>query len=142
MAYIIVVGCGRLGVHLASEFSRRGHSVVVVDPEELALASLPPDFGGFRMEGDATEVAILRQAKAEQADQLIAVTRDDNVNLAVAQMAKVVCRVPEVVARVSDPDREAIFRDLGVRTVCPLTLAAGELLRAAADSPGGREMST
>ena len=141
MAYIIVVGCGRLGAHLAGEFSRQGHSVVAVDSDEQALASLALDFGGFRMEGDATEVALLRQAKAAQADQLIAVTRDDNVNLAVAQMAKVVFHVPEVVAGVSDPDREAIFRDLGVRTVCPLTLAAGELLRSA-DAPGGREKTT
>jgi Trk K+ transport system NAD-binding subunit len=34
-------------------------------------------FGGFRMEGDAAEASVQRQAKAEQADELIASTRDD-----------------------------------------------------------------
>jgi trk system potassium uptake protein TrkA len=127
--YILVVGCGRLGAHVAGQLSRLGHSVVVVDADEASFGSLSHEFSGFRLEGDATELAVLRQAKAERADRLIAVTSDDNVNLAVAQTAKVVFRVPHVVARVSDPQREEIFRVMGVHTVCPLSLAEGELLR-------------
>ena len=101
--YVVVAGCGRLGAHLAGELSRRGHSIVVIDANEAAFSLLPVEFGGFRLEGDATEMAVLRQAKTDRAESLIAVTADDNVNLAVAQVAKHVFRVPEVLARVSDP---------------------------------------
>ena len=126
--YVLVVGCGRLGAHLASQLSRRGHSVVVIDTNEAKFSSLAVEFGGFRLEGDATELAVLRQAKADRADSLIAVTADDNVNLTVAQVGKHVFEIPEVFARVSNPQRVAISEELGVQTVCPLTLASEDLL--------------
>lgn len=126
--YYVVVGCGRLGADLAGQLSRAGHSVVVIDVNEEKFASLAVDFGGFRLEGDATEIDLLRRAKTDKADCLIAVTDDDNVNLTVAQVAKHVFEVKEVLACVSDPERTAVFRDLGVDTVCPLTLACNHLL--------------
>lgn len=125
--YVVVVGCGRLGSYLACQLSRDGHSVVVIDEDEKALEGLPPEYGGFRIEGDATELAVLRQAKADRADLLIAATHNDNINLMVAQVAKRFLDVPEVVARVFDPRREGTFRALGVDTVCP-TSVAGDLL--------------
>jgi trk system potassium uptake protein TrkA len=134
--YIIIAGCGRLGTHLANQLSRQGHSIVAIDTDEGKFRNLCADFSGFRIEGDASELALLRQAKADKADKLIAVTRDDNVNLAIAQIAHVVLKVPVVVARVNDPQREAIFREFGIHTVCPLRLANDDLLvRFAAKPP-------
>jgi trk system potassium uptake protein TrkA len=132
--YILVAGCGRLGAHLASQLSRRGHSVVVIDVNEEKFASLAVEFSGFRLEGDATELAVLRQAKADKAHCLIAVTGDDNVNLAVAQVGQQVFHIARVFARVSDPRRNEVFQELGLCTVCPHTLAANELLSHAIDA--------
>lgn len=126
--YIVVVGCGRLGVYLANRLSRQGHSVVAIDNNEAKFARLSSEFSGFRLEGDGAELAVLQRAKIQEADRLIAVTREDNVNLAIAQIAKSVFGVSEVVARVNDPQREAIFRELGIRTVCPLILATEYML--------------
>jgi len=126
--YVLVVGCGRLGANIASQLSRQGHSVVVIDSNEAKFSSLAVEFGGFRLEGDATEVAVLRQAKADRADSLIAVTADDNVNLTVAQMGRHVFGIAEVFARVSNPERAAMSEELGVEAVCPLTLASEDLL--------------
>jgi trk system potassium uptake protein TrkA len=126
--YIIIAGCGRLGVHLANRLSRRGHSIVAIDRKESKFANLSSEFSGFRLLGDATEIAVLRQAKTNLADKFIAVTRDDNVNLSLAQTAKHFFQVPSVVARVWDPQRVEIFRELGVHTVCPLLLAVDDLL--------------
>jgi trk system potassium uptake protein TrkA len=137
--YIIVVGCGRLGVHLANQLSRQGHSVVAIDVNDAKFRNLSAEFSGFRLEGDALELDVLKQAKTASADKLIAVTHDDNVNLAIAQIAHAVFEVPVVVARVNDPQREAIFRELGVHTVCPLLLAHDDLLRRFALGAGGRE---
>jgi trk system potassium uptake protein TrkA len=121
--YIIIVGCGRLGSYLANKLSRDGHSVVAIDIHASAFDALTFEFSGFRMEGDATEYAELIRAKIEHADILIATTREDNVNLMIAQIAKEVFKVPKVMARVDDPNRVKIYSDLGVETICPTTVA-------------------
>jgi trk system potassium uptake protein TrkA len=127
--YIVIAGCGRLGVQLANRLSREGHRIVAIDHDERKFAGLSSEFSGFRLLGDVTELTVLEQAKTHLADKFIAVTRDDNVNLATAQIAQVVFQVPIVVARVWDPQREAIFREYGIYTVCPLILAVEDLLR-------------
>lgn len=131
--YIVVVGCGRLGSLLANRLSRDGNSVVVIDPVETALDDLSPDFSGFRINGDATHMAVLKAAKLKNADVLIATTPEDNVNLMVAQVAQKVFRVPHVLARVFDPRREEIYAQLGIETICPTSLAAGIFLEAVAN---------
>ncbi len=124
--FVVVVGCGRLGSHLANQLSRSGHRVVVIDRQESAFSGLQAEaFSGFRVEGDASEPAVLRRAEIDKADVLIAATREDNVNIMVALVAKRVFRVRHVMARVYDPGREQIYRELGLGTVCP-TVIAGE----------------
>ncbi len=133
--YIVIVGCGRLGSMLANQLSGQGRSVVVVDRDEAAFHNLSTEFSGFQVTGDAAELAILRQAKIDQADCLLAITRHDNVNLMVAQVAKVVFQVPKVIARVFDPSREAVYRQFEIETICPTTLSAEWFLAALQDQP-------
>ena len=121
--HVIVVGCGRLGSYLANRLSHDGHSVVVIDVDSSAFNALSTEYSGFRVEGDVTEFAVLSQAKTGEADLVIATTREDNVNLMVAQVARKVFQVPRVMARVFDPKREEIYRDLGIETVCPTSIA-------------------
>lgn len=127
--YVVIVGCGRLGSHLANQLSREGHSVVVIDADEGAFSGLSNEYGGFRVHGDATELGVLRQAKAELADAVFAATGGDNVNLMVAQVARTVLGVPRVAARVSNPAREEIYRRMGIETLCPTSVAAELFLR-------------
>ncbi|RME44410.1 MAG: TrkA family potassium uptake protein [Caldilineae bacterium] len=122
--YIIIVGCGRLGSLLANRLSSMGHSVVVIDRNEAAFSKLTAEFSGFQLVGDAVELDVLRQAKIRQADCLLATTKEDNVNLMVAQVARTIFHVPAVIARVFDPSREAIYREFGVTTISPTLLAA------------------
>ncbi|RQV98920.1 TrkA family potassium uptake protein [bacterium] len=125
--YIIVVGCGRLGSLIANRLSAIGHSLIVIDNNPHAFDNLSTEYSGFRIEGDATEFSVLKEAKTSQADIFIASTRDDNINLMVAQVARKICQVPYVIARVVDPKKEATFREMGVETICP-TYIAGEVL--------------
>jgi trk system potassium uptake protein TrkA len=122
--YIIIVGCGRLGSLLASTLSNQGTSVVVIDNDESTFDSLSLEFSGFQILGDAAELAVLRAAKIDQADCLLAVTGNDNLNLMVAQLAKILFEVPMVLVRLIDPDREAIYQDFGLVTISPTKLAA------------------
>ena len=121
--FVVVVGCGRYGSHLANGLSAAGHSVVVIDHDPARFDTLTTEFSGFRVEADATELATLREAKLDQADLLVAATHSDNVNIMVAQVAARIFGTPRVIARVSDPRRESVFRDLGIETVSPTSLA-------------------
>ena len=137
--FVVIVGCGRLGCLVASRLSLTGHAVVVIDSDEAAFGQLAPEFSGFRVEGDATELAILKQAKADRADLVIATTSDDNVNLMVAQIARTVFQVPRVLARVLEPRRDSIYRRLGIDTICPTAVAAGLFLESILADAGGRD---
>ena len=126
--YAAVIGSGRLGSAIAGALSATGTSVVVIDPREERLHRLPPDFSGFTITGDGSEISVLRAAKVEQADCLCATTDDDNLNLLVAQIAKHVFRVPIVIARLFDPARESVYRQFDIMTVSPTELAADAFL--------------
>ncbi|RJP79769.1 MAG: TrkA family potassium uptake protein [Desulfobacteraceae bacterium] len=133
--YIVIVGCGRLGSYLANQLSRVGHSVVVIDANEETFDDLSPGFSGFRVVGDATQIAVLKEAKLKQADVLFATTHEDNVNLMVAQIARKLFNVAHVLARVFDPRREQVYDQLGIETICPTSVAAEIFMLAVA---GGR----
>lgn len=136
--YIIIVGCGRLGSGLAQRCNDAGHSVVVIDRSAEALAALArANFGGFTFEGDAAEPSTLRRAGIERADMLVAATQNDNVNLLVAQVARSHFGVARVIARVFDPRRQAIYRQLELDTVCPTSLAADALFAHIAQAADG-----
>lgn len=120
--FIIIVGCGRLGSYLANKLSSDGHSLVAIDLREQAFDALSIEYSGFRITGDATEIAVLKDAKADKADLLIAATREDNVNLMVSQVAQKIFRIPKVMARVFEPKREGVYRTLGIETFCPTSL--------------------
>jgi len=124
--FIIIVGCGRLGSYLANSLSRAGHSVVSIDVNESAFDSLSAEYSGFRVIGDATEIAVLKQAKTDKADMVIVTTQNDNVNLMVSQIAKRIFHIPKVMARVFEPKQEEIYHILDIETVCP-TFVASEL---------------
>lgn len=128
--FIVIVGCGRLGASLAGELSREGHSVVAIDKRENAFSSLPSDYSGFKVQGDASQHSVMKSAGANRADIFIAVTSEDDLNLMAAQVASEVFGVPIVMARVFDPEKQKAYADLRIRTICPTAVAANLFLEA------------
>jgi trk system potassium uptake protein TrkA len=126
---IVIAGAGRLGRELAVHFSSQGHSVVVVDHSETALAKLPFQFSGFKLQGNAGELATLRQVLSEKIDILIAATDNDNLNLMVAQAARDYFQVPKVMARVAEPASEPVYARLRIEAINPHALVATAFLR-------------
>lgn len=135
--YIIIVGCRNFGSHLANMLSEQGHSVVVIDQSRASFDQLSVNFSGFKLEGNPAEMDVLRQAKMAQARMVITATRSDNLNLFVAQIAKQLFRVPEVIARIVEPQREEIFRKFGIITICPTSLAIDAFLHTTDIEAGG-----
>lgn len=127
--YIIIIGCGRLGSFLANKLSNEGHSVVVIDINSHSFDALAPDqFSGFQLEGDATELATLKQAKLDKADVFIGATHDENVNIMAAQIAKDTFGVPKVLVRIVDPGKESFCLAMGLECICPTIIAAEKIM--------------
>jgi trk system potassium uptake protein TrkA len=114
---VLVIGCGRVGSTLATQLVAEQHDVVVIDRNPKARRLLPAAFAGQFLVGNGYNRTVLEAAGVAQADALIAVTSGDNSNIVSARTAKEVYRVPAVIARIYDPRRADIYRDLGITTV-------------------------
>ena len=119
---VVIMGCGRVGSLLAAQLHREGHEVGIIDMSQKSFQRLPDDFRGLAVIGTGIDEDVLRAAGIEGADAFVAVTEGDNRNIMAAQVAREIFGVPEVVARIYDPGREAIYRELGLDTICPTTV--------------------
>lgn len=115
--HIIIVGCGRTGSLLARALVERGHQVVVVDPNPDQFIRLGPDFRGRTITGLGFDRDVLLRAGIEHAQGVAAVTSDEMANLLVAFIARRHFHVPNVVARLFEPERAAIYQAIGVPVV-------------------------
>lgn len=120
--YIIVIGCGRLGSNLAKELADSGHDVSIIDRDNEKLNVLGSGFNGQRIKGIEFDNDILIEAGIQQADALLAVNQDDNVNITVALIAKKIYKVPNIIARANDPNKKYIYEKLGIDTINPVKL--------------------
>lgn len=130
MAFILIVGAGRVGSTVARSMLAAGHEVSVLDEDPLSHerldAGMPTsweDAGGRFTIGKAIEDEALREAGIEQADIFIASTHGDNTNLTIAQIAQRKFNVAKVIARVMDPARAEWYAAQGLDTICPTRFA-------------------
>ena len=124
---IIVVGCGRVGSHLATLLSDDGHNVSVVDRRADSFAALGPDFNGTTVKGVGFDEEVLIDAGVEDCDVVAAVTSNDNANLMVAEVARRIFGVRHVITRLYAPKREKTYTQLGIDFACGTTLVAEEI---------------
>lgn len=122
--YTVIVGCGRVGALLAQLLEADGHHVAVVDKNPQAFRRLMPGFRGRTVAGVGFDRDTLHDAGIERADAFAAVTSGDNSNFIAAMVARDTFHIATVVARISDPQREQIYRRLGIRTLSPIEWGA------------------
>lgn len=125
---VIIMGCGRVGAHLAGMLDGEGHQVTVLDVDPYSFRRLPETFKGEALGGDGTDENALRKAGIEEADAFVAVTQGDNRNVMAAQIARHIFSVPRVACRIYDPLREEMYSKLGLQTISP-TIVGANLLR-------------
>jgi len=119
--YIIIVGGGNVGYHLARALLREGHEVLIIDKDPEKCQRIEEELGEICLVGDGCEVSVQEKAGAERADMLIAVTNEDEDNLVSCQVAKYRFGVTRTIARVGNPQYEELFRRLGVDTTVSST---------------------
>jgi trk system potassium uptake protein TrkA len=112
--YIIVIGGGKVGFHLAKALLAEGHELLVIEKDRERVDYISSDLGSITILGDGCEATTLSEAGTGRADMIIAVTGDDEDNLVSCQLAKHKFKVPRTVARCSNPKNQILFRQLGV----------------------------
>ena len=125
---MIVVGAGEVGSYVAERLSREGHDVAVVELDASRLRQLSDDLDVLAVEGSGTHPATLRRAGAEQAELLVAVTSNDEVNLISSLVAKAI-GVPRTDVRIEAAELRGIDAE-----------AAAEVLELL-DFPGADEVA-
>ncbi len=123
MRYLIV-GCGRVGSTLAKLLDADNHEVIVVDENPSAFKRLGQKFKGHVVVGTGIDYDLLKRAGAQTAQGFIAVTNGDNRNVMAALIAQRMFHIKKIVARIYDPMRGMMYRELGIDTVCPTTVGA------------------
>lgn len=122
--YIILIGGGRVGKDLAKLLMPEGHDVVLIEREEELAEMLSKEFDALIVNGDGTDLGILKDAGVNKADVLVSVTGDDKTNLIAAQLAERIFKIPTVIGRVNDPKNEGVFSSLGVENTVSTTRAS------------------
>lgn len=142
---MIVVGAGEVGSYVAERLSREGHDVAVVELDASRLRHLSDDLDVLAVEGSGTHPATLRRAGAEQAELLVAVTSNDEVNLISSLLAKSI-GVPRTVVRIEAAELRGIdAEDVRLASGADLVIdpdaeAAAEVLELL-DFPGADEVA-
>ena len=108
---------------------RDSHSVSVIDKDRNAFLELPDSFTGKKIVGFGFDREHLEQAGIREAEALAAVTNGDNTNILTARIARETYEVPHVVARIYDPRRAVIYRQLGIATVAAVAWTTDQVLR-------------
>jgi trk system potassium uptake protein TrkA len=116
-----------VGSELAQLLSNEGHNVVIIDKNQDSFERLGGTFNGLTLVGNGFDLALLKQAGADRADALCAVTNGDNTNLISAQVAKKIFNIPKVFVRVYDPQRAHIYTALGLDIISGTILFASML---------------
>ena len=99
---IIIAGAGRVGGSIAEALCAEEHDVTVIDRDAQTIAHMSNDIDAICIEGSATDPDALTEAGAKDADMLLAVTEQDEVNMVCAISARSL-GTRNIVARVRDP---------------------------------------
>lgn len=110
---IIVVGCGKVGLTLAEQLNREGHSLTIIDNNERALRHAMETIDVMGVHGNGAMLQTQKDAGVRNADVLIAVTDSDEVNMLCCLIAKKEGNC-STIARIRDPEytsEVSYFRD-------------------------------
>ena len=114
--YVIIVGGGNTGSHLAKILLEGKHIVKIIEERPALLeklqAELPAD---SIISGDGSSPTVLEKAGIHKALVLAAVTGSDETNLVITSLARFEFNVPRIIARVNNPKNAWLFtNDMGV----------------------------
>ena len=101
---IIICGAGRVGFTIAKLLSDQGHSITVIDQSSEDIQKINDSLDVKAIVGKATYPSILEKANASETDMIIAVTRNDEINMLICQIGFSIFKIPKKIARIRSQD--------------------------------------
>ena len=101
---IIICGAWRVGFTIAKQLSEQGHSITVIDTSSEDIQKIDEALDVKAIVGKATYPTILEKANASETDMIIAVTRNDEINMLICQIAFSIFNIPKKIARIRSQD--------------------------------------
>jgi len=127
--HVVIMGCGRVGSALARGLEALAHSVSVIDRDPAAFRRLSADFAGHKVTGVGFDRDTLVEAGIERAQAFAAVSSGDNSNIIAARVARETFGLDNVVARIYDANRAAVYQKLGIPTVATVRWTSDQVIR-------------
>ncbi len=111
---IIICGAGRVGFTIAKLLSEQNHSITIIDQSSEDIQKINESLDVKAIVGKATSPSVLEKANTNDADMIIAVTRNDEINMLICQIAYSIFKVPKKIARIRsqeylDPKFSSLF---------------------------------
>ena len=111
---IILCGAGRVGFAIAKLLIEQNHSITIIDQSSDDIQKINESLDLKAIVGKATSPAVLEKANTSDADMIIAVTKNDEINMLICQIAYSIFKVPKKIARIRsqeylDPKFSGLF---------------------------------
>jgi trk system potassium uptake protein TrkA len=97
---IIICGAGRVGFSISKQLSAQSHSVTVIDPSSEFIQKINETQDVKGIVGMGTYPSVLEKAGANETDMIIAVTRSDESNMVICQVAHSIFKIRKKIARI------------------------------------------
>ena len=101
---IIICGAGRVGFTIAKLLTEQNHSITVIDQSSEDIQKINETLDVKAIVGKATSPIVLENANSKEADMIIAVTRNDEINMMICQIAYSLFKIPKKIARIRSQD--------------------------------------
>ena len=143
---IIICGAGRVGFTIAKLLSEQNHSITVIDQSSDDIQKINETLDVKAIVGKATSPAILEKANINEANMIIAVTRNDEINMLICQIAYSLFKTPKKIARIRaqeylDPKFSQLFNkeNLPIDFVISPEIEIAKSIHRKLESPGATD---
>ena len=143
---IIICGAGRVGFTIAKLLSEQNHSITVIDQSSEDIQKINEALDVKAIVGKATSPAILEKANILEANMIIAVTRNDEINMLICQIAYSLFKTPKKIARIRskeylDPKFSQLFNkeNLPIDFVISPEIEIAKSIHRKLESPGATD---
>ena len=140
---IIICGAGAVGYSIAKQLSAQDHSITIIDQSSDFIQKINESLDVKGMVGMATYPSVLEKAGAKDADMIIAVTRNDETNMIVCQIAHSIFNISKKIARLRtqeylDPKYGKLFSktNLPIDVIISPELEIAKSLQRKLEAPG------
>lgn len=139
--YVIIMGGGRVGLALANLLIEEGYDITLIESDESLCSEVAAELDALVICGNGTSSKLLEETNIEDADFFIATTGNDEANLLSCILVRKY-NVPNIIARVSNPDHEEAFKEVGIDNVISPEITAAGYLQKLVTRPNVAELIT